>query len=145
MNSTERRIQEVEEALDNVSVADAARCRKDLHALRRRLSRGKPSDRVLAGIFEQVEESIRRVNSRREGAPRPVFDPALPITAHQEEILRAVHDSQVVIIAGETGSGKTTQLPKYCLQAGRGLRGLIGCTQPRRIAASAMAQRVAEE
>jgi ATP-dependent helicase HrpA len=85
------------------------------------------------------------VDMRRQAAPRPSFDPALPITAHGEEILRLIRDHPVVIIAGATGSGKTTQLPKFCLQAGRGLRGLIGCTQPRRIAASAMARRVAEE
>jgi ATP-dependent helicase HrpA len=77
--------------------------------------------------------------------PRPVYDPALPITAHREEILQAIARHQVVIVAGETGSGKTTQLPKLCLEAGRGARGLIGCTQPRRIAARAMAERVAEE
>ncbi len=85
------------------------------------------------------------VELRRQAAPRPTFDPALPITAHGEEILRLIREHPVVIIAGATGSGKTTQLPKFCLQAERGLRGLIGCTQPRRIAASAMAQRVAEE
>jgi ATP-dependent helicase HrpA len=81
--------------------------------------------------------------------PQPVFDPALPITAHRAEILRALErhprGHQVVIVAGETGSGKTTQLPKLCLEAGRGSRGLIGCTQPRRIAARAMAERVSEE
>ncbi len=73
------------------------------------------------------------------------YDPALPITAHREAIIAALSDNQVVIIAGETGSGKTTQIPKICLEAGRGEKGLIGCTQPRRIAARAMAERVAEE
>jgi ATP-dependent helicase HrpA len=69
----------------------------------------------------------------------------LPIVAHREEIVRAIRASQVVVIAGDTGSGKTTQLPKMCLEAGRGGRKRIGCTQPRRIAAIAVAERVAEE
>ena len=69
----------------------------------------------------------------------------LPITAKREEILAALRDHQVVIVAGETGSGKSTQLPKLCLEAGLGRRGLIGHTQPRRLAARAVAERVAEE
>ncbi|MFW5739687.1 MAG: ATP-dependent RNA helicase, partial [Myxococcota bacterium] len=73
------------------------------------------------------------------------FPSQLPISASVEEIARVVHDHPVVIVAGETGSGKTTQLPKICLAMGRGLRGRIGCTQPRRIAATSVAARVAEE
>jgi ATP-dependent RNA helicase HrpA len=73
------------------------------------------------------------------------FPPQLPISACVQEIARAIHDHQVVIVAGETGSGKTTQLPKICLAMGRGLHGRIGCTQPRRIAATSVAARVAEE
>jgi ATP-dependent helicase HrpA len=88
---------------------------------------------------------VKPATHPRNPPPRPTFDPALPITAHREEILQAIAGHQVVIVAGETGSGKTTQLPKLCLEAGRGTRGLIGCTQPRRIAARAMAERVAEE
>ena len=75
----------------------------------------------------------------------PEYDAALPITAHREEIVNAICDEQVLIIAGETGSGKTTQIPKMCLEAGRAENSLIACTQPRRIAARAMAERVAEE
>ncbi len=69
----------------------------------------------------------------------------LPITAHRAELVAAIRDNQVVIVAGEPGSGKTTQLPKLCIEAGRGRRGRIGCTQPRRIAAISIASRVAEE
>ena len=82
---------------------------------------------------------------RRRDRPVPSYDPGLPITAHREAIIDAIREHPVVIVAGETGSGKTTQLPKFCLEADRGLTGLIGCTQPRRIAARAMASRVAEE
>src|SRR5690606_32581341 len=69
----------------------------------------------------------------------------LPIAAHADRIVELLRAHQVVVVAGETGSGKTTQLPKLCLQAGRGAAGMIGCTQPRRIAARAVARRVAEE
>ena len=69
----------------------------------------------------------------------------LPIAAHVEEITRALRDHQVVVVAGETGSGKTTQLPKIALAAGRGRNGMIGHTQPRRIAARTLAARIAEE
>jgi ATP-dependent helicase HrpA len=85
------------------------------------------------------------------GGPRPAlplrleYDPALPITAHREEILAALARHPAIIVCGATGSGKSTQLPKLCLQAGRGTAGLIGHTQPRRIAARALAARLAEE
>ena len=73
------------------------------------------------------------------------YDPALPITAHREEILTALARHPVIVVCGATGSGKTTQLPKLCLEAGRGSAGLIGHTQPRRIAARAPATQMAEE
>jgi ATP-dependent helicase HrpA len=73
------------------------------------------------------------------------YDPALPITAHRVEILEALARHPVIVVCGATGSGKTTQLPKFCLEAGRGTSGLIGHTQPRRIAARALAARLAEE
>jgi ATP-dependent helicase HrpA len=77
---------------------------------------------------------------------RPLtFPPELPISAYCEEIIQALRSHQVVIVCGDTGSGKTTQLPKIVLKAGRGVRGMIGCTQPRRLATLAMARRVAEE
>ncbi|MCX5881242.1 MAG: DEAD/DEAH box helicase, partial [Deltaproteobacteria bacterium] len=77
--------------------------------------------------------------------PERVYDPALPIIAKKEDIIQAISEHSVVIVSGETGSGKTTQLPKFCLDAGRGLSGIIGCTQPRRIAAMTVANRIAEE
>jgi len=89
--------------------------------------------------------SPAEIEQRRALAPRPEFPPELPISSKREEIARAISSHQVVIVCGETGSGKTTQLPKVCLDAGRGLRGLIGHTQPRRIAARATAERIAQE
>ena len=77
--------------------------------------------------------------------PAATVDDDLPIAAEADRIVELIRKHQVVIVAGETGSGKTTQLPKLCLAAGRGAAGMIGCTQPRRIAARAVARRVAEE
>jgi ATP-dependent helicase HrpA len=73
------------------------------------------------------------------------FNPDLPITHKKDEIIRAIKHNKVIIISGETGSGKTTQIPKFCLGAGRGVKGMIGCTQPRRIAAINVAKRIAHE
>jgi ATP-dependent helicase HrpA len=86
-------------------------------------------------------------HQRREEPPpwRLDFPPELPITARREEIVRAIRENPVVILSGETGSGKTTQLPKFCLEAGRGTHGRIACTQPRRVAALSVSRRVAEE
>ncbi len=87
----------------------------------------------------------KKIAARRARAPRLAYPAALPIMAKKDEIVAAVRKHRVVVITGETGSGKTTQIPKMCLEAGRGLAGLIGCTQPRRIAATTVARRIAEE
>ena len=89
--------------------------------------------------------SPAEIEQRRALVPRPEFPPELPICARREEIAKAISAHQVVIVCGETGSGKTTQLPKICLDLGRGIQGLIGHTQPRRIAARATASRIAQE
>jgi len=89
--------------------------------------------------------SPAEIEQRRALVPRPEFPPELPICARREEIAKAISSHQIVIVCGETGSGKTTQLPKICLELGRGINGLIGHTQPRRIAARATASRVAQE
>ena len=130
---------------DRLLAVDAAWCRRKLAALERSAARGQAIDRGVAAVRARLAASAARVAARCAGLPRPAYDPALPITAHREDILAAIARHPVVIVAGETGSGKTTQLPKLCLEAGRGTRGLIACTQPRRIAARAMAERVAEE
>ena len=89
--------------------------------------------------------SSAEIEQRRALAPRPEFSDELPISAKREEIAQAISSHPVVIVCGETGSGKTTQLPKICLELGRGIQGLIGHTQPRRIAARATAARIAQE
>jgi ATP-dependent helicase HrpA len=116
---------------------------RDARRLARRLdSRGGTS---LAELAAEVEAAARRVERRRAGVPELRYPPDLPIVERHDDLLDAIRDNQVVIVAGETGSGKTTQLPKMCLELGRGVRGLIGHTQPRRIAARSVAERIAEE
>ncbi|MFV2739782.1 hypothetical protein ACNI2D_52525, partial [Escherichia coli] len=77
--------------------------------------------------------------------PEITYPDNLPVSQKKQDILEAIRDHQVVIVAGETGSGKTTQLPKICMELGRGIKGLIGHTQPRRLAARTVANRIAEE
>jgi ATP-dependent helicase HrpA len=108
---------------------------------------GKPGDAAAQAAFaDALAASVAAREARAAALPSAVaVDPALPIAAEAERLVALIRDHQVVVIAGETGSGKTTQLPKLCLAAGRGAAGMIGCTQPRRIAARAVARRVAEE
>ena len=107
---------------------------------------GKPADAGMRQAFEQaLNASIATRERRLSTVPAVTLDASLPIAREGERIIELIRQHQVVVIAGETGSGKTTQLPKLCLAAGRGVAGMIGCTQPRRIAARAVARRVAEE
>jgi ATP-dependent helicase HrpA len=89
--------------------------------------------------------SAEAVERRRAAVPEISYPPELPVSAARDELAAAIRDHQVVIVAGETGSGKTTQLPKICLELGRGVEGMIGHTQPRRIAARTVSERIAEE
>ncbi|QDS12574.1 ATP-dependent RNA helicase HrpA [Xanthomonas citri pv. glycines] len=107
---------------------------------------GKPGNPQVRDAFEQaLAASQAQRQARAEQQPAITLDDQLPIAREAERIIALIRDHQVVVIAGETGSGKTTQLPKLCLAAGRGAAGMIGCTQPRRIAARAVAARVADE
>ncbi|SDU83253.1 ATP-dependent RNA helicase HrpA [Jiangella alkaliphila] len=96
-------------------------------------------------IAGEVEAAERRLQRRQATVPAVRYPEELPISQRRDDIAAAIRDHQVVIVAGETGSGKTTQLPKICLELGRGVRGTIGHTQPRRLAARTVAERVAEE
>ncbi len=120
--------------------ADRHRLRRQLHELRK-----KPDEGKLAQWLERFQASASKVEARRQSVPAIRYDDALPIAAKRDEIKAALEKHQVLVIAGETGSGKTTQLPKICLEIGRGVHGLIGHTQPRRLAARSVATRVAEE
>ncbi len=126
--------------LDQALFADRHRLRRQLHELRK-----KPDEAKLAQWLERFQASVAKVEARRQSVPRIRYDDSLPIAAKRDEIKAALEKHQVLVIAGETGSGKTTQLPKICLEIGRGVHGLIGHTQPRRLAARSVATRVAEE
>lgn len=121
---------------------------RDQRRLRQLLSNWErePANASRKDAFDKaLDASTAAREVRRQGLPKPEFDAELPIAREADAILAAIQKHQVVVIAGETGSGKTTQLPKLCLAAGRGAAGMIGCTQPRRIAARSVARRVAEE
>ncbi len=126
-------------------LSDRRALRKRLMGLQRRSKDGKPIDRGLKEIGGAIEASRQRLATRRAAMPLPEYPEALPVSARRVAIAAAIEEHQVVVVAGETGSGKTTQLPKICLELGRGAAGLIGHTQPRRIAARSVATRIAEE
>jgi len=129
-----------QEALDCVMSVDR-------WPLSRRISRwaANPSDAERKAIDTALARSLARATERMRSVPAPRFPEELPVSALRDEIAAAIRDNQVVIVSGETGSGKTTQLPKICLTLGRGVCGLIGHTQPRRIAARTVATRIAQE
>lgn len=93
----------------------------------------------------RLQRSMDKVQARKALVPNIEYDEALPVVGRRAELVDLICQHQVVVIAGETGSGKTTQIPKLCLEAGRGVLGRIGCTQPRRLAARSVAERLAEE
>lgn len=124
--------------LDALTIRDATRLRRRLKNLR------NVSAQTVAALTEQVAAAEASIAGRIAAVPAIGY-PDLPISDRRADIGRAIADHQVVVVAGETGSGKTTQLPKICLEAGRGIRGMIGHTQPRRLAARTVAQRIADE
>ncbi|WP_019203308.1 ATP-dependent RNA helicase HrpA [Tsukamurella sp. 1534] len=116
---------------------------RDETRLRGKIKRAKPGD--LERLAREVAAARERYATRRDAVPTVTYPENLPVSARRDEIAKAIAENQVVILAGETGSGKTTQLPKICLELGRGVRGMIGHTQPRRLAARSVAERIAEE
>ena len=128
-------------------IQDQRRLSQRLAAIER--SDRRPSAQALEEALIRLQRDIDRSQARRDrraaSAPRPVFPTDLPISERRQEIVEAINRHQVVIVCGETGSGKSTQLPKICIAAGRGVAGMIGHTQPRRIAARSVSTRLAEE
>ena len=135
---------DLRQRLPALMLRDRRRLERRLDGLGRRQRPGARGDAV-ERIAADVERAERRVERRRAAAPTITYPPALPVSRRRDDLAAAIRDSQVVVVAGETGSGKTTQLPKICLELGRGVSGLIGHTQPRRLAARAVAERIAEE
>ncbi|MEV6673064.1 ATP-dependent RNA helicase HrpA [Streptomyces sp. NPDC051162] len=130
--------------LSELSLRDAQRLGRRLEGARR-IRKPEARSAVHAEIAAEIDQAEGRIARRRAAVPAVTYPDQLPVSQKKDDILAAIRDHQVVIVAGETGSGKTTQIPKICLELGRGVRGLIGHTQPRRIAARTVAERVAEE
>ena len=150
---TKELLQDLERLIPNVLQADR-------HVLRSRFGRlsakfknlSEPHSQSLEALetdylklLERAEVSKNKLERRKALQPRIVFPSELPISEHRDQILEALESHQVLIVSGETGSGKTTQLPKFCLEAGRGRRGRIALTQPRRVAATSISRQIAHE
>lgn len=116
-----------------------------LHNLQRQARSGADTEQALLELHSAFDAAAVRLQQRRAALPIPTFDDQLPINAQRAMLTEAIANHQVVVLCGETGSGKTTQLPKICLSLGLGAAGLIGHTQPRRIAARSVATRIASE
>jgi len=126
-------------------LADCSPLQRLRSAIAKRRSAGRPTSQLELKLETALAAAEARVAARRAVAYELHYDEALPIAAAREEIISALKSHRVVVVCGDTGSGKTTQLPKLCLEAGLGVRGMIGHTQPRRIAAHAVASRLAAE
>jgi ATP-dependent helicase HrpA len=126
-------------------VADRHAFVQRLRGLRRRAREGQPFDQGLIKLWAAVRASQELLARRRALVPTLVYPPELPVSERRDEVADLIARHRVVVLCGETGSGKSTQLPKICLGLGRGLAGRIGHTQPRRIAARTLAARVAQE
>ncbi|WP_392752837.1 ATP-dependent RNA helicase HrpA [Streptomyces sp. LN590] len=135
---------DLQSQLGQLSLRDAHRLGRRLEGARR-IRKPEAQQAVLDEIATQAGKAAERLAGRAARVPALSYPEELPVSQKKDEILEAIRDHQVVIVAGETGSGKTTQIPKICMELGRGVRGMIGHTQPRRIAARTVAERVADE
>lgn len=129
-------------------IADRRGIRGSLDRLQQAVQQNKTDEKVnqrLEQLEQRLERSAAEAVRRQTDRPRPQKAPDLPIHRRRSEIVSAIERHRTLIISGETGSGKSTQLPQLCLLAGRGIQGIIGCTQPRRIAATSVARRIADE
>lgn len=148
LEAFDKKIKKLKSLLPAVMVADRMAALHEIERLSRKKAAGPAAEKLgarLVRLEKRLEASGRRRALRQKNLPEFSYNEELPITARKDEIIEAICRHPVVIVSGETGSGKTTQLPKFCLAAGRGIAGLIGHTQPRRIAAMSNARRIAEE
>ncbi len=133
-----REVRQLRARLDGLTIRDAARLGRRLKSLR------DVTPEKISQLVEQIAAAEALVATRTAAVPDITY-PDLPVSERRADLAKAISEHQVVVVAGETGSGKTTQLPKICLELGRGVRGTIGHTQPRRLAARTVAQRIADE
>ncbi|UNK30450.1 ATP-dependent RNA helicase HrpA [Serratia plymuthica] len=130
--------------LGELMLRDQQRLQRRLQGARK-IKNPDAQQAVVAEVESDIAAALQKVQARAASCPKITYPENLPVSQKKQDILNAIRDHQVVIVAGETGSGKTTQLPKICLELGRGVKGLIGHTQPRRLAARTVANRIADE
>ena len=150
MQTNPLNIPQLLKSLSSCMLADKFRLRNQLNQAQSQINQNKANckeigEKSLAEIARKIQQSQTKYQQRLTNLPKPEYPPELPVSGKKAEIAAAIASNQVVIICGETGSGKTTQIPKICLELGRGVAGLIGHTQPRRIAARSVATRIAQE
>lgn len=143
--NTLQQIQTLVKQLPTCMLADRFPLRNRLNQARKLSEQNNPVEKSLNEIAQKIRSSQAKYAARLANLPKPEYPLELPVSGRKSEIAEAIGKNQVVIVCGETGSGKTTQLPKICLELGRGVSGLIGHTQPRRIAARSVASRIAQE
>ncbi|MCC6578815.1 MAG: ATP-dependent RNA helicase HrpA [Phycisphaeraceae bacterium] len=141
----ETQVDQIGQWLPQAMRRDRPRLARMLQSARQSLASGHPCDRNLTRLARAMDQSVERRHRRSQATFALDYPPDLPIAEHRRRIIDAIRSNQVVVVAGETGSGKSTQLPKCLLEAGYGHEGFIGHTQPRRIAARALASRLAQE
>jgi ATP-dependent helicase HrpA len=134
----------IEKNIKRVRKCDWYRLNGSLMRLKRN-QKNTNFEKECSDLLGRIDSSIKTKEERKKNKPRLNFPESLPITVRRKEIVQAIKDNQVIILSGQTGSGKTTQIPKFCIEAGRGIEGRIACTQPRRIAAMTVSARIAEE
>jgi len=148
LQSYSKRIAAIRARLDQAMISDQRAILQRLRSLGGASGKALPPDRLNRRMHEVerlLAASIQRREDRALRVPNIVYPEHLPIFSKRKEIVEAIRQHPVVIVSGDTGSGKSTQIPKMCLEAGRGIAGRIACTQPRRIAATTVARRIAEE
>ena len=138
-------LNEIQKHIRDAMLADQFGLRRSLKSIRSAQKANKPFDRSLKKLTTRLEKSISLRERRQKSVPKITYPEDLPVVARKQEIADAIAEHQVIVVCGETGSGKSTQLPKIALELGRGITGTIGHTQPRRIAARSIATRLAEE
>jgi ATP-dependent helicase HrpA len=138
-------LNQLHQQLDHCLLIDRFRLRRLLQNLSRQSRQDKLTETMLHEAQQRVQKSVAQANARREKLPIPDYPAELPVCTRLDEIRELIDRHQVIILCGETGSGKSTQLPKICLDVGRGIFGRIAHTQPRRIAARSLASRISSE
>ncbi|WP_251359943.1 ATP-dependent RNA helicase HrpA [Kangiella sp. TOML190] len=146
MSKSHKQLDSLQTVIDSCLIQDRSEITKLAKIIEQRQKQKLPSDKLISKYNHLLKRSQRTFQQRQSMMPRAIsFDQALPICQKKEEIADLIQNHQLVVVAGETGSGKTTQIPKICLDMGFGISGRIGHTQPRRVAATSVARRIAEE